>query len=434
MGFTVYQGEVKDTNKLTIAPSSQKVGVSGTGDKTSVTLNPADGQGAGKTATQPADGATIFINEGGATGRQVVVAWDGTTATPGAATPRSKPATVAPPPPGQWMVTQDGGNIRDSKLDGDFLATTPKGWQSGPSVTFTTSMCGLDNFIVTYRYAQAGKDQLAHVVVTVRKRIQCHLFEMKKSSGATDTIDDFRAALTYAQGVFEKYGIDLVFPGDKVAPEGTLNYANSLTQTQLHALIPASKAPGRKPTDLWIGVVHAINGHEDGLGGQSQVFVEVKKNADAKKAYDSWVSDWQSASRSKTVEEWSKKYPRDEQKLARQLANEVVTPDSISLLNRQRLLVHEIGHALGLVPTDGKAGGSDQSSWEDSTHTGHCSEKSCVMYWESGFASLGFEGEMNKASPFSHVPNYGLFDKNDEKDCMLYLRAADLSDLRNLPK
>jgi hypothetical protein len=427
MGFKVYQGAVNAANKLAVAVGKQSVAISGSGDKITVALNPPKDA---KVTRQAGDGVIAFINEGG---RDIIVEWDASAGAAPVAAPRGgKTTTVATPPPGQWLVTKDSDNISDGKLDGAFQAKTPSGWQNGSSVKFTTSMCGLDNFVVTYRYTAGGKQQLAHVVVTVRKRIHCHLSEMKKSASSADTFDEFRAPIAYAQRILGGFGIDLEFKDGKIEPEKVTPFAGPRNGTQLRGMIPDANAAGRKPTHLWINVVDAINGPEDGLGGQSQVHVERKKNAAAKAAYESWVADWQnSRSRGVSKDTWVNRRPQAERKLARELASEAVTPDDISLLSKKMLLLHEIGHALGLVPMDSKAGGDDQGNWED--HGGHCSETTCVLFWQSGFASVTLTAQLNESTPFTHIPTMGPRDKNDEKKCNLFMRACDLSDLRNLP-
>jgi hypothetical protein len=166
----------------------------------------------------------------------------------------------------------------------------------------------------------------------------------------------------------------------------------------VEAVVPVSSG---KPTDLWINVVNEINGTEDGFGGQSRVHVETKKNLDAKKAYESWVADWRSVTGRKTKEDWLKKFKPEERPLALQLANEATTPDDISNTNMKSLLVHEIGHALGLVPKDDKAGGIEDLGWEDSGHPGHCRTNACVMFWTSGSAQLGLAAQLRESAPYS---------------------------------
>ncbi len=106
------------------------------------------------------------------------------------------------------------------------------------------------------------------------------------------------------------------------------------------------------------------------------------------------------------------------------MADGLITPDEMAALNLRNLLLHEVGHALGLVPTSGKAGGLAQDKWHDAGHPGHCGTKTCVMYWQNGLAGVGFAAQLKKDAPFEHPKEF---------DCMVYLFACDLSDVRKLP-
>jgi hypothetical protein len=157
MGFKVYQAEVKDTNRLAASAQKSEVFVSDSADKIAVVLTAPQGKSDAKPVKQTIDSFTVFINEKGTRGRNVIVQWDSSSsAQPPVAAPRDQPTTVATAPPAQWLVTKDDDNIKDNKIDAAFQAVTPSGWQTGTSVKFTTSMCSLDNFIVTYRYTLAG--------------------------------------------------------------------------------------------------------------------------------------------------------------------------------------------------------------------------------------------------------------------------------------
>ena len=425
MPFKLYQGEINDKN--IVQPKGTKtVFIVGTAKDVGFSLDPpSSGSGAAKPAGQTVSHIPIYVNEAG---RDVNVTWDGTANTqPPSSNPRTQPSSVATPGPGDWLVTPAFGNIKDFRISGSEIEEDiPKKWQSGTSIKFTTTRCGLDTYIVTYRFAQAGKSQYDHVVVSVRKRLKTHLFEMKKSATSSDTITDFRGPIAEVQSVLStKFGIDLEFANDKIEPEKITNFQAIRTQSQLTAMLPRLTAPGR---DLWINVVNGIRGPEDGWGGHAGVHVEIDKALKAKTAYESWENSWNQAQRTMTKEEWAQRtFPSnpEERKLALQMADGVVTVADIFSLTLLSLLFHETGHALGLVPGDEMGGGIQQTNWRDPSHPDHCGTKTCVMYWESAVGSHGFAAQLTKDDPFTH-------DK--EFFCMIYLFACDLSDIRRYPQ
>lgn len=302
MPFKVYQGEIDDKN--IVQPKGTKtVFIVGTAKDVGFSLEPpsSSGSGAAKPAGQTVSHIPIYVNEAG---RDVNVVWDGTANTqPPVSNPRTQPGSVATPAPGDWFVTPAFDNIKDYRISGaDIEEDIPKKWQSGTSVKFTTTRCGLDTYIATYRFAQAGKTQYDHVVVSVRKRLKAHLFEMKKSATSSDTITDFRAPLAQVQSILSRtFGIDLEFAKNKIEPEGTTNFQATRTQNQLKAMLPTPTAPGR---DLWINVVNGITGTEDGWGGHASAHVEINKALKSKTAYESWEQSWNAAQRTMTKEQW----------------------------------------------------------------------------------------------------------------------------------
>ena len=431
MSIKVYQSQEAETTLLPVKGKSPVFTLGSGGFQ----LTPPSAKDK-KPVSQPADEVVAYVNEI-ANGRKIIVVWDPPAGSPPSiATPRTQPTTVATSP-GDWLVTPDSDNILERKIDSAFQSQLPSGRVSQPKVSFITSMCGMDAFIATYRSIQSGKQRLDHVIIRVRKRIHCHLIEMKRTNDPKEThsIDDFRAPLAKAQQLFDRFGIDLVFRDDKIEPERLTQFFETRTEAQLKAMLPEAQKASQKPTHLWINVVSKIKGRrgheEDGLGGMSQVHVEIQKNLDAKKAYESWRESWQQSKDHMTSDQWLRRFKTEDRKLAKEIAMEVITPESISTLNLNTLLVHEIGHALGLVPTDGKAGGVDQSSWHDSDNSGHCVTKTCVMFWKAGSSTLGFEAQLGSHEPFNHVPEF-MGTKNDEVACNLFLRACDLSNLSNL--
>lgn len=78
----------------------------------------------------------------------------------------------------------------------------------------------------------------------------------------------------------------------------------------------------------------------------------------------------------------------------------------------QATLIHEMGHALGLVNN----GLPMQSSHQDSEHGAHCTNQNCVMYW----ANEGMSSMMTFAQ--SAAQNYSIimFDKQCLNDAQKY--------------
>ena len=439
MGLKVFQGEAKDVN-LRTATQDGKVLIDSKNAKQPFKLpeKPAPGEQPSNLPSQAADKAAVFINED--QGRDVIVQWDGTvnTKAQGSAS-RTTPVTVGTPSPGEWLVTPDAVNVENALLDGAFQATVPQGWQPGASVKFTTSLCGLDSYIVTYRFTLGGKQQLQHVVVTARKRLKCHLFEMKSTSNPKDpsTLDDYRSALAQTQSFYaDNFGIDLVFPAAApFTPEDTTLFAGARSKNQLYNMIPAAHSPSRPPRDLWYNIVASIQGGEVGWGGSSLVSVDVNKMRKDLQAHEDWLTSWkqyQNSKRNEIVlpEHWVGGFHPPlqgaEKDLALALANGTISPRDFIQKRMFLTILHETGHALGLVPSNEEAGGIHQMGWKDTAHALHCEKNSCAMYWEADEAQLGFGLRMGEDTPFDHPM---LFFKLE--NCTLYLRACDLKDIRH---
>src|SRR5215831_9907839 len=112
MAFKVFQADVKDANLLTATAQKSDVFVSGSGDKIAVGLTAPQDKSDPKAVKQTVDSFTVFINEQGTQGRNVIVQLDSSSsAQPPVAAPRDQPTTVATPSSGQWLVTKDDGNI-----------------------------------------------------------------------------------------------------------------------------------------------------------------------------------------------------------------------------------------------------------------------------------------------------------------------------------
>ena len=63
-------------------------------------------------------------------------------------------------------------------------------------------------------------------------------------------------------------------------------------------------------------------------------------------------------------------------------SNGLVPPDEVEAT----VLVHEAGHALGLV----NLGAPLRSAHEDTTHAGHCSDERCAVFWQVESSNIRF--------------------------------------------
>jgi hypothetical protein len=313
------------------------------------------------------------------------------------------------------------GPASSRRLTPDFEATLPKGWQSGKrKLTFTVSKCSPDRFVVTYRYFYAKQWWASHLIVEVRKRLQCHLYEMRAGSTARagDTIDVYRPLIKRCQRIFAaSFGIDLVFDDDKIEPEGEFPYHVTRNQNQLTNMLPTN----RGPRDLYIAVVNSFAGNAVGWGGngiagvEHATFRQTRLQLErVKKALDSGGSVgadpyWQQ------VANWMQDEPS------------VATVDFLDQHARTVTLAHEIGHALGLVPQNEEAGGMTRTGWSDPTEPGHCARTRCAMYHSAELGQLPIAKSLS-APLFDHYN--ALSDFGEPDGCNLYLRTTLLDDIR----
>jgi hypothetical protein len=437
MTFKIFQGDEQDANLLTSAPvGTVLIDANNPNQPISVPHKLEFGDKPSTLPKESADSVVVFINE--EKGRDLIVKFEGQVdKRPAAAVPRTQQVTIGTPGPGYWRVTADSQNIDESLLDAAFVATIPKGWQSGVSAKFKLSMCGLDSFIVTYRPGQDAKQQ-RHLIVTVRKRLKCHLFEMLASAAKNSvaTFDRYRNVLPDAQTFFsDHFGIDLVFPsGPTLTPEGTTSLVNARSNAQLYTMIPAAHSAGRPQRDLWFNVVASIKGDLLGVGGNSLVSLNSKQLDQILQDHEKWVTSWEQFDKTRDgalPETWVKQsfHPPlvgDEREIALKLARHTITPAQYVQKTMFTILLHEIGHALGLVPANEEAGGNRQSGWKDNAYKGHCSKETCVMFHEAEDASLGFSIRLGDVMPFDHSMSFMHMEA-----CTLYLRACDLSDIRH---
>ena len=445
MGFRVYQGIEQDANEIQVLHDGK---VFLTNKKNAPfrlkPSEPVQGEQPEVLPSKPADRVAVFVNED--PGRDVIVKWDATTGTPPqVATARTQQVAAAVPGVGEWQVVSDWDNVDNDPIDAAYQAKLPNGWQSGPSVKFTMSLCGLDSFIVTYRFTQGGRQQLQYVIVTVRKRLHCHLFEMKRSARAvnTGTFDEYRGPLGKArQFLSERFGIDLVFPDNgAILPEGTTSFLGPQTKDQLYRMIAPAHASNRPPRHLWFNVVDSIHGHEIGWGGSSLVSLDVSKLKNEGREKAQWLDSWRAYEKTNypdaDEQAWvdsAFKNPRlsgGERDTALALARGHIDPAGIVQMAMYTTALHEIGHALGLVPLNEQAGGNHQSGWgeTDRNHKGHCAKVSCAMFWRADSEQNGLGIRIGPYEPFDHDTSSLHMD-----GCFLFLRACDLQNIRRLPQ
>ncbi|MBN2448706.1 MAG: hypothetical protein JXO22_18410 [Phycisphaerae bacterium] len=387
----------------------------------------------GSTAVQ-ATRVMVFINE---LGRHVTVRWveEQEQEQEGAAdAPRVQVSTIAVRA-NRWHVIPSEQNFDESRIAEDRrdeIRPTP----SGTSCTFKTSMCGKDLYIVVFEpEGQAAEAQ--YCCVTVIKRITCHYREMPQSSGATETWS-LRSVLretplqTVRQHYLEEYGIYLVgwdTAESNLTWRETAQANQPAAQSVTHALIPAAQRADPPDRELWIGSFNKIrDGTTDlaGVGGGHVVGVALHWAInETLPALRSW---WRVRETTGRMPAELDQIAADERPFYSQLARGLCDhPDVIVGRGITRTLMHEIGHALGLVPSNEQAAGNAQSSWHSSGH--HCSADECVM--NASAESYDVAALMRRQFDQPFDGHGSINDPAITGRCALYLIACDLSDLNN---
>ncbi|MBE9551796.1 MAG: hypothetical protein IMF13_07080 [Proteobacteria bacterium] len=271
---------------------------------------------------------------------------------------------------------------------------------------FTTSSCGGDQYEVIFQYGFAERDDMVSekVTIVVRKRITYHYVEARTAAEAEarhyslETGFGVNILELAIERLREDYGIELVAHGT-----GTQQgpYRSILTGAQPgpnHSLrgyvidnagLSQSSPPDR---EIWIvaGPSLKINYEDsDEMGGVAQVNIA---------AVNCHMYENMSG-------------------IPDEISNQVLA-----------VLLHEIGHNFGLVPTDQEAGGIEQRAWRE--HGPHCHNGSCIMYYRTESVSsllrvfsqdARYCGRRSELSPFDF-----------RSRCALYLKTCDLTNIRDI--
>ena len=352
---------------------------------------------------------------------------------------------------GTWTCEPHMDNISEAIIDRAYHATCPGTHHSkqvrvggqnrarvryvqkgGREYRLTTSGCGLDQYKVTFTYRRGSLDYTDAVKITVRKRLNCHYVVMQNVVRAPRTI-------RWVAGEYAKnFGIDLAVPTNNAgqyAPPQTIPHQAPIAEQALRAALPGYA--NRGPQDLWIAVVDTLVGGFLGWGGSGVVAVGMQwfgqerlRLRGIKNQWDNWPS--------RNMDNWLDAPAAGGQLLTPQQRRlyKFVAQGNGDLLVKNMIknaFLHEVGHALGLVPgvnRNHEAGGRQQGQWYDTNaqHTpNHCTDSSCTMWWEAD--SSGAMPPLTKSHRSFDGYSYG----RPDEDCALYLAACNLSDIRNYP-
>jgi hypothetical protein len=141
----------------------------------------------------------------------------------------------------------------------------------------------------------------------------------------------------------------------------------------------------------------------------------VSRSASGQQLFTNWVQQQHFT--------WNARQQQFYRYLVEQSANDI--PQRLITFQKYLVLLHEIGHGLGLVPSSGQAAGSVLSNWHDAGHANHCRNEDCVMYWEM---------DTDQSNLWSQPRSIqDLFLQTADTACPRFLRTCELHDIRSLP-
>jgi hypothetical protein len=323
-------------------------------------------------------------------------------------------------PTGTYTIEAGGDNFNAGSPDNNTRVVSPRGLESTLGqgaresyehcqMRFRTSRYGLDGYEVTL-----GSES---VEIEVWKRIQCTYKEMSRPGSSGGTFQIRRALERVVTHLANEFGIELVLPS------GTPPSVPHQSPIALSSLQSHFGVSGARERQLWIGSVDRFSTSALGYGGNNIAICSHSGLIDLGQQYRDIFQDWISFRDSRQAnadyDDWHQARritDRDERLMRNYIAQqgEEVIPDLI----REHgflLLLHEVGHALGLVPSSGEA------AWHDSANSNHCQSQECAMYWRT---ESGQGNPTVRARSTDHNPL--------DTHCQTYLTECDLSDIENV--
>jgi hypothetical protein len=356
-------------------------------------------------------------------------------------------------PTGEWTLTPDSNNTAPAFLDQSLRIEIPatQGNPDRPTpgqrvtlsgrcrLQFFSSSSGLDRYEVTF----SGET----VIIEVWRRISYIYKEMQRLDDPSRTFRltiSFRGStiLESAIAYFQRLGIEL---SGSTTPQAS-HLANAVLDGSgiQSALGFPSTIPENLRRELRICAAGELTLSGDqvvGLGGGNIAAVACQTIANHLTRYNDLQADYQRFlnrrySNSTLEDQWLNRLSPTPGPRAREFYRSLISIQGGHISTEEIVknelfttLVHEIGHALGLVPASGQAGGFTYPQWHDNTgHSNHCRNENCAMWWEVDLGEL-ILSRVPRGDP---PPPFCAFQTTDTR-CEHHLYTCDLSDIRDLP-